>query len=168
MNSDAMIDRLESNVGIIKALVAEVTPEQARWRPSPEKWSIIEVITHLHDEEMEDFRVRIDLLLHQPEEEWPGINPEGWVTERGYQKRDLEESFKGFCSEREASIAWLRGLGSVDWSTYKEHPRAGRLAAGDLFASWVAHDFQHIRQLARLHYAFVTEKAEPFSVDYAG
>jgi hypothetical protein len=168
MKADSVAARLESNLTIISGLIDGVSLEQARWRPAPEKWSILEVVNHLYDEEREDFRQRIDLLLHHPDRDWPGIDPQGWVTAREYQKRDLAESLRGFSSERKDSVAWLRKLGAVDWATFKEHPRAGRMAAGDLLASWVAHDFQHIRQLTRLHYEYIAFSAKPFSVDYAG
>jgi hypothetical protein len=32
-----------------------VTEAQARWKPAPEEWSILEVINYLCDEEREDF-----------------------------------------------------------------------------------------------------------------
>ena len=44
----------------------------------------------------------------------------------------------------------------------------GPLHAGDVLASWVAHDLLHIRQLARLHSQRVGELAAPVSIGYAG
>jgi len=34
--------------------------EQARSKADPAPWSVLEVVTHLRDEEREGFRVRID------------------------------------------------------------------------------------------------------------
>jgi hypothetical protein len=42
------------------------------------------------------------------------------------------------------------------------------MAAGDLLASWVAHDLLHVRQIARLRYEYVRKLAAPYGVDYAG
>lgn len=168
MESTLLIARLESSAGVIEALVRGVQREQAVWKPSAVKWSILEVTCHLLDEEREDFRTRVDLTLHRPVSPWPGIDPEGWVTQREYGKKDLEETLNAFLEERRRSLAWLRGLRSPAWETAREHPRAGRLTAGDLFCSWVAHDLLHIRQLARLHYEYVQELARPYAVAYAG
>lgn len=168
MDSTQFIARLETGARVIETLARGVTREQAVWKPAPGKWSLLEVVCHLLDEEREDFRLRVDLLLHHPGRPWPPIDPEGWVTERGYARKDLEETLNAFLAERARSLAWLRGLKSPAWENAFDHPRAGRLAAGDLFSSWVAHDLQHIRQLARLHYEYVAREAAPWSVAYAG
>lgn len=168
MDLDFCISRLESGARAIEALARGVGDEQARWKPSPGKWSIVEVVCHLHDEEREDFRTRLDHTLHRPGEPWPPIDPEGWVTSRHYAARMLEPSLDAFLDERWRSLEWLRELDAPDWSRAAEHPRAGRLTAGDLLASWAAHDLLHVRQLARLHYQYVEEGARPHRVEYAG
>jgi hypothetical protein len=144
-----------------------VSERQARWRPAPDSWSILEVVNHLLDEEREDFRVRLDYTLHRPGEPWPPIDPQGWVTERKYNEQDLEASLSGFLSEREASLVWLRGLSAPNWQTAYESS-FGPISAGELFASWVAHDLLHMRQLVELHWAFTTAALEPYGVGYAG
>jgi hypothetical protein len=163
-----IVARLERNREVICSLVSSVPPEQARWKPSEKQWSILEVINHLDDEERDDFRKRIDLTLHQPDRDWPPIDPARWCVERRYNERDLEESVKRFAAERERSILWLRGLGSPDWDRFREHPRAGVLRAGDLLASWLAHDYLHIRQLTRLHLEHHRAVCGPYSTEYAG
>lgn len=162
------IDRLRANSAIIRALVHGVSAEQALWRPDPAHWSIVEVINHLADEEKEDFRVRIDYTLHRYGEAWPPIDPTGWVSERRYAERSLQESLDRFLHNRADSISWLSGLEAPDWSLGVDRPNGGRLTAGDLLASWVAHDFNHIRQLNRLHRAYFLERVAPFAGDYAG
>jgi len=71
-------------------------------------------------------------------------------------------------AERARSLAWLRSLLTADWEQAYEHPQLGRLRAGDLLASWVAHDALHLRQLAGLEWAWCRHLAEPYSPAYAG
>ncbi len=160
------IQRFQHNVQAISALAAEVDTAQARWKPAPEEWSILEVIHHLYDEEREDFRPRVDLTLHHPNVPWPPIDPEGWVIARRYNERELGEMLAAFQSERAASLAWLGTLDNPDWS--RSHPAAGTLHAGDLLASWLAHDTLHLRQLAQLHHQYTAYLAQPYGVRYAG
>lgn len=168
MDSERLIERLESGSGIVRPLVRQADGALAGWKPAPGAWSVLEVIAHLLDEEREDFRVRLRLLLHDPEIEWPPINPESWVASREYASWDLEETLDGFLAERKASVEWLRGLGSPDWNCTKTHPRAGSMTAGDLLGAWVAHDLLHARQLVRLHWMYVRSLADPHGVAYAG
>ncbi|MBW7883764.1 MAG: DinB family protein [Caldilineaceae bacterium] len=162
------INRLLHQERAIQALAAGVDDEQARWKPTPGEWSILEVINHLYDEEREDFRQRLELTLRQPQADWPPIDPAGWVTARRYNERDLAESLQNFHAERENSLAWLRSLHHPDLTTAKVHPVMGTMRAGDLLAAWVAHDCLHIRQLNELLYLYNAQKAKPYAVEYAG
>lgn len=168
MNLEYFTTRLSNNAPAIQSLVRGVAEEQARWKPAPGEWSVLEVINHLYDEERQDFRTRLDLLLYHPDQPWPGIDPQGWVIERSYNTRDLEVSLNNFLLERQRSVSWLGGLSSPAWEASYEHPEAGEISAGDLLASWLAHDFLHIRQLAQLHWQHISLLANPCSTDYAG
>ncbi len=160
--------RLRQNAAAIVALAQGVTPEQARWKPTPEEWSLLEVICHLYDEEREDFRQRLDLTLHHPEADWPPIHPAGWVTERAYNQRDLPAMVASFAQERERSLSWLEGLSHPDWSMARTHPVAGTMTAGDVLGAWVAHDHLHIRQLNQLHWQWLATQVGALSLEYAG
>lgn len=160
--------RLEANARVFRALVDGVSAEQARWKPEPDKWSILEVVNHLADEEADDFRRRLDLTLHHPDEPWPAIDPPRWAVERRYNERELVPSLERFLEERERSVAWLRALEGPDWDRAHEHPRLGATRAGDLLASWLAHDLIHVRQITRLHHRWLTATAGPYRTEYAG
>ena len=70
-----IIERLRANVDVFDALTRGVSEEQSRWKPATDQWSILEVVNHLADEEVEDFRHRLDLTLHRPGEHWPPSLP---------------------------------------------------------------------------------------------
>lgn len=167
MNLDYCIKQLADDAQRVRALVEGVGEEQARWKPDPESWSILEVTCHLLDEERYDFRVRLDITLHKPDEDWPGIDPGGWVTARKYNEQDLAASLQNYLEEREASLSWLRSLESPDWEATYQAPWAP-IRAGDLLASWVAHDLLHMRQLVELHWYYKEEQVKPYSTRYAG
>lgn len=140
----------------------------ARWKPEPDKWSILEIICHLGDEEVEDFRQRLRMTLENPAMEWPKIDPPKFAVDRRYNEQDLEASIARFAREREVSLNWLRGLVNPDWDQSYSHPKIGPVPAGLLFSSWVAHDQLHLRQIARRLYELSTRDAAPYPNDYAG
>ena len=168
MNPQPLVASLATGRETLKALTAGLTNEQALWRPAPEKWSILEVICHLVDEEREDFRTRLDLTLHSPGADWPSIDPEEWVKSRGYQEREIVGVLEEFMQEREKSLAWLGALKAPRWENEYEHPQLGTLKAGDILTSWAAHDLLHIRQITGLHFGYVAARAAPYTPDYAG
>ncbi|MCJ7624175.1 MAG: DinB family protein [Anaerolineaceae bacterium] len=167
MNSDQLFVQMTANAERIQSLTIAVMEEQARWKPDQDAWSILEVINHLYDEERADFRVRLDCILHRPDQPWPPIDPAGWVTERKYNQRDLSQSTTNFLQEREKSLVWLKALSTPNWGVIVAAP-FGQIAAGDMFAAWVAHDLLHIRQLVELHWLYTLRSVQPFRVEYAG
>jgi hypothetical protein len=167
MNLYFLTTQMTNHAEAIHSLTLGISDEQARWTPEPDTWSILEVVNHLLDEEREDFRVRLDTILHRPDQPWPPINPQGWVTERQYNLRDFSNSVEVFLAERRKSLAWLKGLGSPDWQASVK-VSFGEFSAGDIFASWFAHDLLHLRQLVELHWAYALHSVEPYHVNYAG
>ena len=167
MNIEHQIEHLKNSAVVIKELVAAVSDAQARWRPDPASWSVLEVVNHLFDEEREDFRVRLDIILRRSLEPWPSIDPAGWVKERKYNERELAESLNNFLVEREKSLTWLADLEEPDLSIDVK-ARFGRISAGDMLTAGVAHDLLHIRQLMELRYAYLSVENAPYRPDYAG
>lgn len=153
--------------GVIQSLVLGISAEAARWRPDERSWSLLEVMNHLYDEEREDFRAHLEQVLAQDGRAWLPIQPQKWVTERQYNRRDWQKSIDDFLAERQKSVAWLEALPEPDWTKTMATPW-GEISAGDVFASWVAHDWLHIRQLVELRRALVVDRVAPYRVEYAG
>lgn len=167
MQFEILYQDLARGAEIIRALTAGVTQTEARFKPNPDEWSILEVVGHLYDEEREDFRQRLDIILHRPTDKWPPIDPAGWVTARGYNERDLTENLANFLAEREKSLTWLQSLAAPNWEAEYVAP-FGLIRAGDMLAAWVAHDTLHTRQLVELKHSRLLNLVEPFDVRYAG
>lgn len=167
MEFETLYQELEYGLTIIPTLVHGVTQVEAKVRPTPDSWSILEVICHLYDEEREDFREHLDQVLNRPGEKWSSIDPQGWVTSRNYNERNLAEMVDKFRGERRKSLNWLRGLSSPKWDANYMMP-VGPLKAGDIFASWVAHDNLHVRQLVELRRARIVTITQPYDLRYAG
>jgi hypothetical protein len=166
MDFEQLTQQMADNAARIRVLVQGVSTAQARWKPDPASWSILEVINHLYDEEREDFRVRLDLILHKPGQPWPETT-EDWVHTRDYNNREIKSSLDNFLAERQASLQWLKTLSPPDWEVVYAAPY-GPMKAGDMFAAWVMHDLLHLRQLVELQRAYTLHLAEPYKVDYAG
>ena len=167
MQSETLVQELMYSTAMIRALVAGLTTDEARVKPNPESWSVLEVVCHLHDVEREDFRFHLDSILHRPTEEWPAINPGEWITGRGYNQRDLADMLDNFLAEREKSLAWLKSLSAPDWQS--EHTdEGGSISAAEMFAAWVAHDNLHIRQLVELRRSRIVNLTAPIDIGYAG
>ncbi len=167
MEFNILYQELVNSSGMIRALLSGMTQEDSQVKPNPESWSILEVTCHLYDEEREDFRLHLDWILNRQNEKWPSFDPQSWVTTRKYNEQNFNEMAGKFFDEREKSLEWLKDLASANWETLYE-ANWGSMKAGEMLASWVAHDNLHIRQLVELRRAHIEKITKPYEIEYAG
>lgn len=167
MEFRTLYQELTQSTDMIRALLAGVSQEEARVKPSKSSWSILEVTCHLYDEEREDFREHLDFILHRHHGQWHPIAPQAWVKLRKYNEQDFKTMKTKFFRERKKSLVWLRGLERADWNK-KLKTKWRTMSAGDMFASWVAHDNLHIRQLTELQRTRIERISKPYHIQYAG
>jgi hypothetical protein len=167
MKFETLYQELVSSTEMIRTLLADITQEEAQFKSSPETWSILEVLCHLYDEEREDFRGHLDFILHRQSEEWHRIEPQGWVAARKYNEQNFVRMQDKFFTERWISLEWLKGISDANWDITCKSP-FGHASAGEMLASWIAHDNLHIRQLIELRRGRIENIAQPYSIEYAG
>lgn len=167
MEFKILYQELVQSTEMLRGLLSGIGQEDAQVKPSRSSWSILEVICHLYDEEREDFREHLDFILHRQNEEWHPISPTAWVKQRKYNEQNFARMKAGFFRERKKSLQWLHGLRNADWKI-PYTSKFGTMRAGDMFASWVAHDNLHIRQLTELRRARIEKITTPYDVQYAG
>jgi hypothetical protein len=138
-----------------------------RERESPGRWSPLEILVHLRDEEREDFRDRAQAAA-AGRPITTRIDPAGWVTQRDYNAQDPTTILADFTLERQASCAWLQSLELGALQGFLEHPQLGRMRAGDFIAAWRMHDLLHLRQLSTALTLLTARRLEGWRIDYAG
>lgn len=168
MNMEPLVERMAHFPTVLRATATCVSAADARWKPGPEHWSILEVCCHMLDEEREDFRLRLRSTLEDPTRVWAPLDLTNVATIRNYNARDLAETLTLFEQERAQSVVWLRSLRSVDWSIAYMHPKVGPVRAGELMASWAAHDALHLRQISKRLYELAARDTPGISTAYAG
>lgn len=166
MDTESLITKMEATAEAIHTLTVDVSDDAATWTPDPDAWSLLDVINHLAYEEEHDFRARLDLVLHSPQQALASGDPARGVTEQG-RRRGLDLACERFLEARRESLRWLRTLQAPDWDQAIEIP-FGRLRAGDILAAWAAHDLLHLRQLIELRYHLLAQSGKPYAVRYAG
>ncbi len=167
MDINAMRGSLERS-GLAIVTIYEGLPDScAGWRQAEGKWSLLEILCHLCDEERDDFGMRLRLTIESPEMDWPGIDPQGWVNARDYASQSHTAKLAEFKAARERTLTWLATLRDEDMASLHTHPRFGSMSAGDLLAAWVAHDLLHLAQICRANIARAQELAAPYSTAYA-
>jgi hypothetical protein len=168
MKFQELYTEITQSTEIIRAMLTGINQGDAQLKKNKKEWSILEVTCHLYDTEREDFREHLDFILHRQDDgEWSAIDPQAWVTERKYNQQDFNKVKGKFFRERERSLVWLKRLKNANWNI-KYTSQWGSMPAGEMFASWVAHDNLHIRQLTELRRRLIEQKTKPYKIGYAG
>jgi len=159
---DEITRQLAASAQAIQALARVVPDQQADWKPDPQTWSLKEVMDHLYLEEQVDFRQHLQEMLHDPPLAWGALRHEPQPA-----GATLQQALGGFLEARKDSLAWLKTLESPYWE--RTTPvRWGTISAASVLASWLEHDYLHLRQMIELLYAWNEQQAAPHSVEYAG
>ena len=138
-----------------------------RARPASREWAPVEIVCHLRDEEVEDFRARVRVVVEGGTTFTP-IDPEGWAVERRYHEADPATALSALVGARAASLEWLASLDPGLLRQAVEHPRHGRFSGLDLLAAWVTHDRLHLAQLAATLARTGADRWAPLRAAYAG
>ncbi len=152
---------------VIQSFVRAVDIESMRARETEGRWSPLEILAHLLDEEREDFRPRAQAASAGCRIDTK-IDPVGWVTQRAYNAKDPEQVCGEFERERVRSCAWLGALDLGLLEASLEHPQLGRMRCGDFIAAWRMHDLLHLRQLSTALTVILARPLAEWRLDYAG
>jgi len=143
------LDLLEATPQILRGLMAELSDEDVRWKPAPDRFSIGEVLAHLSHSEWHCYRARVDLFLL---EERPELEPDdAQMHLEIYAKADPEDEFDHFEDQRETNVEYLRGLPVSAGQRVAFHQGTGtEITLENMLHEWAMHDLGHIRQVAEL------------------
>lgn len=167
MKTSLIIKKLANNQGVFQHLFTGLSKTEVLWRPYPTHWCLLEILCHLHDNEHEDFKVRVQSVLENPTTPFISIEPFLWVKERGYITQNFDEKLSAFLQKRSDSIKWLESLEQPSWDNTYHHETYGPLTARNLLVNWLAHDTLHIRQITRINYLYLKEYSGE-NLSYAG
>src|SRR5437764_12879208 len=142
------LDLLEATPEILRGLMSELTDEDARWKPAPDRFSVAEVLAHLSHSEGHCYRMRLDRIMAETRPELEPDDAQMFLDL--YRDADPEDAFDHFEEQRETNMEFIRGLPASDGSRVALHKDAGEITLAQMLHEWAMHDLGHIRQIVEL------------------
>jgi uncharacterized damage-inducible protein DinB len=127
-------------------LVKDVPAETLKLRPSPEKWSVAEILAHLTDGEIV-FAFRIRKILSESGSTISAYDQNLWEANLNYKERDPLQSVRQFGLLREMNLAVLNKLTDEQWERYGMHEERGRESLRQMVRLYAGHDVNHMKQI---------------------
>jgi len=133
----------------LERLIKGVPLSKLRKRPSPEKWSVAEILAHLADVEIV-VGWRIRQILGAPGTPIQAYDQDSWAAACHYTKRDPRKSIEQIRVLREANLALLKSLAPEQWKQHGLHAERGVESVEHTVRMLAGHDINHTRQIERI------------------
>jgi uncharacterized damage-inducible protein DinB len=140
---------LERTPGVLRALLDGLPETWIMCDEGPETWSVFDVLGHLIHGERTDWMPRLRIILEYGSDR--AFEPfDRFAQLQENQGKSLRELLDVFQELRQDSLHSLRGLAlqPADYERRGTHPELGEVTLGQLLATWVVHDLNHINQIS--------------------
>jgi DinB superfamily len=140
------IDVMESTILRLEALVLAMERKELQNKPSPDKWSATEILTHLAESEIV-YGYRIRKALNATGQPIEATDQKVWVKNAGYLQSDPHLALSLFQVLRRANISVLRSLKSEQLEHFGIHSERGKESIAQMARMIAGHDINHLQQL---------------------
>lgn len=141
---------LERTPGVLRGMLAGLDDCWVRTNYGPETFSPFDVIGHLIHGERTDWIPRARIILQHGEGR--AFEPfDRYAMYQDSRGRSLEDLLDTFAAVRGENLAALRSMEiTAEMLALRgTHPDLGAVTLGQLLATWVVHDLNHIHQIAK-------------------
>ena len=148
---DDALPILRATPAILRAWLWDLPQTWTHGTEGPDTWSAFDIVGHLIHGERTDWVPRTELLIKYGETR-PFIPFDRFAQYRDSQGKSLHELLDAFAELRAANVARLEALAlePSDFLRRGLHPELGPVTLGQLLATWVVHDLNHLAQIARV------------------
>lgn len=126
--------------------VAGLNTAQMRQRPARGKWSIIEILGHLHDTEVV-YGYRYRLSLCQPGSDILGYDQARWAIELRHRRSNAKRLLEQIRILREGNLDAVLRVPRPYWKRYGMHNERGKETVRRTLELIAGHDLNHIDQI---------------------
>jgi uncharacterized damage-inducible protein DinB len=145
------VEMLRRTPATLAALLRGLPAAWTTGTEGPETWSARDVVGHLLYGDEANWIARARMILEAGESQPFGAFNRTAMFEK-YADVSLDDLLAAFERERAASLATLDAMGITPekLSRTGTHPALGTVTLGQLLASWVVHDLNHIGQIVEV------------------
>jgi hypothetical protein len=162
-NLDDAVAILERTPASLAALLAGLPETWVRATEGEGTWSPYDVLGHLVHGEHADWVPRARHILAGETRPFEPFDRTAQFRES--EGKSLGELLEVFSKLRRENVAALAGMKLTDEDLNRRglHPELGEVTLGQLLATWVVHDLDHVAQVARTMAKAYAEATGPWS-----
>lgn len=120
--------------------------EMWTFRPSPDRWTVHEILMHITDSEANSY-VRCRRLIAEPGQSVMSYDEMRWADALRYHDQDTDEAIELFKWLRLISYRLIKSLPEDVWSHTIVHPQNGTMTMDDWLDVYERHVREHVEQM---------------------
>jgi hypothetical protein len=144
------LDEAEKGPKKLAAAISALPDKVLRYKPSPDKWCILEIVGHLADVEI-IYGYRTRQMIADKNPTIAPIDQDDWTRELGYLEASPAELLAQYGLNRHHNLRLLRRLKPSDLKRSAWHPeRNSNVDLEDMVQRLASHDANHLQQIELL------------------
>ena len=133
---------------VVEAL-NEFPKDMWNFKPTPERWSIHEILIHLADSEANSY-IRCRKIISESGTKVYGYDQDKWASVLNYHNQNIDLSLKLFQLLRQLTYELIINLEDNAWNRYVDHEFYGPITLVNWLEIYEPHVPGHIRQMKRV------------------
>lgn len=142
-------DVLRSTPARLNKALAALTPEQIDHKPSPQKWSLREILCHMADCEIA-WAWRLRLIYGSEKPNLQPFEQDEWAKVYSGPGYTAEAARATWSAARRWNLALIEALSEADKHRPATHPELGDITLWTIAEIAAGHDVHHLTQLERV------------------
>jgi DinB family protein len=144
------LDKAEKSPKEIAAAVSGLPDKVLRYKPSLEKWCVLEILGHLADVEI-IYGYRLRQMLADAKPVIAPLDQDAWARNLGYLEASPAELVAFYGVARHHNLRILRRLTPADYEKGALHPELnGPITVAQIVERMGGHGSNHLRQIENL------------------
>lgn len=143
---DSVLGILSATPAALNGLSQGINPSAWTHEPTPDDWSLTELICHMRDTEREIHHMQVNLFKEQNVPFIPRPDTSVWASQRDYLHEDGVTALKEFNDARRETLALLKNFDRDDWNRKARHAIFGPTNFLEVVGFIADHDRMHIHQ----------------------
>jgi uncharacterized damage-inducible protein DinB len=144
------LDAAEKSPKQIAAAVSGLSDKTLRYKPSPDKWCILEILGHLVDVEIV-YAYRMRQMLADTNPVIAPMDQDAWARNLGYTEESAPELVAAYGLSRHRTVQLLRRMQPADLQKSAFHPELkAAVTVAEMVERMAGHGANHLQQIERI------------------
>lgn len=148
MKTGELLVRYSEGYSLLKDKLAQIPAQAIHFKPSPDKWSINEIIVHLADCEANGY-IRAKKIIAENGTKSTVYEQQVWAETLHYDQMDLNDALELIKALRNNLHTLLKLIDKETWHNYMMYPEFGKITLQKWMKYYIDHIDLHIKQIHR-------------------